>query len=125
MTAQNAAVTDLIRSYYRAYETSDRPLVETLLSGDFTFTSPRDDHIDRASFFAKCWPFHEQLRTFHLLQLGIDGDHALVRYQAQKIDGDGFCNVEHLELDQDRRPIRHIDVYFGALPGSDEDAPSS
>jgi hypothetical protein len=125
MTAQDAAVTDVIRSYYRAYETSDRALVESLLSDDFTFSSPRDDHIDRARFFAKCWPFHEQLRTFHLLQVGIDGDHALVRYQAEKIDGDGFCNVEHLELDQARRRISHIDVYFGALPGTDDDAPSS
>jgi hypothetical protein len=117
-------VTALIRSYYRAYETSDRTLAESVLSGDFTFSSPQDDRIDRASFFSKCWPFHEQVRTFHLLQLGIDRDHALIRYQAEKIDGDGFCNVEHLELDQDRRRISHIDVYFGAFPGADH-APSS
>jgi hypothetical protein len=125
MTAHNATVTDVIRSYYRAYETSDRALAESLLSDDFTFSSPVDDGIDRATFFAKCWPFHEQLRTFHLLQLGTDGRHALIRYRAEKIDGDGFCNVEHLELDQDRRRISHIDVYFGALPGTDDDAPSS
>jgi hypothetical protein len=115
VTPPNAAVTDLIRSYYRAYETSDRTLVEKLLSDDFTFSSPLDDRIDRASFLAKCWPFHEQLRTFHLRQLTIDSDHALIRYQAEEIDGNGFSNVEHVELDEDH--ITHIDVYFGALPG--------
>jgi hypothetical protein len=49
----------------------------------------------------------------------------LERTCLETIDGDAFCNVEHLELDQDRRQIRHIDVYFGALPGSDDDAPAS
>ena len=117
-------MTELIRSYYRAYESSDRPLVEQLLSDDFTFSSPVDDGIDRATFFAKCWPFHERLRTFHLLQLAVDGNHALVRYQAEKIDGDGLCNVEHVELAEGRRRIRHIDVYFGALPASGDASPT-
>src|SRR4051794_40835736 len=113
MTAQSTAVTELVRSYYRAYETSDRGLVESVLSADFTFSSPRDDRIDRAAFFARCWPFHEQVKAFHLLQVGIDGDHALVRYRAEKLNGGGFCNVEHLELDPNGGRISHIDVYFG------------
>jgi hypothetical protein len=118
-------VTDLIRSYYRAYETSDRDLIEGLLSEGFTFSSPHDDRIDRATFFAKCWPFHERLRTFQLLQVSVDGDHALVRYQAEKVDGDGFCNVEHLEFDADGSRVTHIDVYFGAVSDIDGDAASS
>jgi len=110
----NAAMTDLIRSYYRAYETSDRSVVEKLLSDDFTFTSPLDDRIDRATYFAKCWPGNEHIERFRLDQLVLDGDQALIRYEAAESAGTTFRNVEHFELDGQQ--ITHIDVYFGALP---------
>jgi ketosteroid isomerase-like protein len=113
MTTTDAA--DLIRSYYRAYETGDRATVERVLSHDFTFTSPLDDRIDRAAYFDRCWAYHTQLRTFRLDQLVVDGNHALVRYQAEEAAGTTFHNIEHFELDEQQR-VTHIDVYFGALP---------
>jgi ketosteroid isomerase-like protein len=107
----SSTVEDLIRGYYRAYETDDRAAVEAFLSPDFTFTSPLDDRIDRATYFVKCWPGHERIRAFHLAQLLVDADHALVRYDAVNNDGTGFQNVEHFVLDGHR--ATHIDVYFG------------
>jgi ketosteroid isomerase-like protein len=114
----NTDVTDLIRSYYHAYETGDRAAVEHLLSEDFTFTSPLDDRIDRATYFERCWRYHEQLRAFRLDQLVIDGNHALVRYEAEETAGTTFRNIEHFELNGQQR-VTHIDVYFGALPDND------
>ena len=111
------AMTELIRDYYNAYEISDRTIVEKLLSDDFTFCSPLDDNIDRTTFLAKCWPFHEQLHRFDLEQVAFDRNHALVRYQAHLLDGGHFRNVEHHELTDGR--ITHIDVYFGAPGGTD------
>lgn len=108
--------TELIRTYYHGYETDQRDLVENVVSDGFTFTSPRDDRIDRATYFAKCWPGHEQLRCFRLLQVTCDGDHALVRYQAVRYDGTSFENVEHFEFRDDH--VTHIDVYFGGPVGS-------
>jgi ketosteroid isomerase-like protein len=113
MTEQSSAVTEVIRDYYRAYETSDITMIDKLVSDDFTFTSPMDDHIDRATYFAKCWPGHEHLRTFNLLQVSIDGSHALIRYLAESTDGSTFCNVEHFEFDDELR-VKHVDVYFGS-----------
>jgi ketosteroid isomerase-like protein len=43
-------ISNLVRRYYRAYETKDGNALEELLSDDFTFTSPLDDHLDRASY---------------------------------------------------------------------------
>jgi ketosteroid isomerase-like protein len=108
-----AAREEAIRNYYRAYETDDRDLVDKLLSDDFTFTSPQDDCIDRATYFAKCWPGHEHLRQFTLRQVTFDGDHALVRYQAVRTDDTSFHNVEHVEFRDSQ--VTHIDVYFGAF----------
>lgn len=110
------AVIDLIRGYYRAYETGDRAVVEKFLSPDFTFSSPLDDRIDRAAYFARCWQYHEQVRSFQLRQVAVTGNHALIRYRAETTDGNSFCNVEHFELDDPH--VTHIDVYFGSLPDS-------
>ena len=57
---------DLVRKYYAAYEANDRKVVEALLSDDFRFTSPYDDHIDRATYFKKCWPNSENIRAFRI-----------------------------------------------------------
>jgi ketosteroid isomerase-like protein len=45
--------TELIRIYFKAYETKDRSALESSLSADFTFTSPYDDHIDRATYLER------------------------------------------------------------------------
>ena len=39
------------KAYYRAFEQHDRSFMEANLRSDFTFTSPFDDHIDRAAWF--------------------------------------------------------------------------
>jgi ketosteroid isomerase-like protein len=109
----NSSKEEAIRNYYRAYETGARDVVEQLLSDDFTFTSPHDDRIDRTTYFAKCWPGHQHLRQFALRQVLVDGDQALVRYQAVPTDRPSFHNVEHFEFHDGQ--VRHIDVYFGAI----------
>ena len=46
----------LARRCFETYQTRDREALEGLLADDFTFTSPYDDHIDRATYFVRCWP---------------------------------------------------------------------
>lgn len=101
----------LIRRYYKAYEDDDRPAIEQLLHPDFTFTSPADDRIDRATYFERCWPPHESIESFTVLDVCADTDGALIRYRAAELAGPGFANVEHFEFSDDR--ISHVDVYFG------------
>ena len=102
---------DLVRRYYRAYEQDDCSAIEQVLHPDFTFTSPHDDRIDRAAFFERCWPPHEQIQSFALLDVCADGHDALVRYRAAEFAGPGFANVEHFEFTDDL--ISHVEVYFG------------
>jgi ketosteroid isomerase-like protein len=101
----------LIRRYYQAYENDDQPGIEALLDPGFTFTSPDDDNIDLAAYFARCWPQHELIKSFDLLDVCADDDGALVRYRGSMVSGAGFGNVERLEFTGDR--ISHIEVYFG------------
>jgi ketosteroid isomerase-like protein len=105
----------LIRRYYQAYENDDRRAIERLLHPDFTFTSPNDDRIDRITYFERCWPPHERIEFFALLDVCADGEGALVRYRAGEYDGPGFANVEHFEFTGDH--IAHVEVYFGRQLG--------
>ena len=46
----------LARDAYGAYESGERRVLEELLTDDFTFYSPPDPGIDRATYFQRCWP---------------------------------------------------------------------
>ena len=63
------SLTELIRIYFKAYETKDRSALESTLSDDFTFTSPHDDHIDRATYLERCWPNSKHTRAIHIRKL--------------------------------------------------------
>jgi hypothetical protein len=103
----------LIRRYYQAYENDDRPAIERLLHPGFTFTSPNpdDDRIDRAAYFERCWPPHENIKSFTLLDLCADDNGALARYLAAEFTGPGFAGTEHFDFTGDQ--ITHVEVYFG------------
>ena len=57
---------DLIRKYFAAYRTNDRKLMEDGLTDDFTFTSPYDDAIEKATYFERCWPNSERIREHEI-----------------------------------------------------------
>jgi ketosteroid isomerase-like protein len=106
----------MIRTYYRAYETQDREAIDRLLADDFRFSSPRDDRIDRATYFAKCWPNTQRIRSFAIERLFAEGNEALVQYELTPIAGERFRNVEHFISDGTR--IREVVVYFGRGSGT-------
>ena len=101
----------LVRACYGAYESGDRRVVEELLSDDFTFYSPPDPGIDRATYFERCWPNHGRLAAFAFLRLAESGDDVFVTYEATRDDGTRFRNTEVLTFAGER--IRGVEVYFG------------
>jgi ketosteroid isomerase-like protein len=102
----------LIRRYYEAYENDDQSAVESVLHRDFTFSSPNDDdRIDTTAFLARCWPNHDVIEKFHLLDVCADSDSALIRYKADVTGDPGFQCAEHFEFADDL--VSHIEVYFG------------
>jgi hypothetical protein len=102
----------LTRDMYRAYETADRSVPETLLTDDFTFSSPPDVGIDRATYFERCWPNSRTVDAFAFVRLAeIGDDEVLVTYEATRADGTRFRNTEVLTFAGDR--LREVEVYFG------------
>jgi ketosteroid isomerase-like protein len=107
-----ASKADLIRALFAAYRANDRGKVEAALSDDFRFTSPYDDGIDKASYFAKCWKSTDWIAGQELERILVDGDQAFVTYQCRAKDGKSFRNTEFFVFAGDK--VRSIDVYFGA-----------
>ena len=103
---------DIIRSCFAAYRVKDRNILEDLLADDFTFTSPYDDRIDKATYFERCWPNGLRMRANTLEKIFEDGDEAFVTYKVVTHDGTEFRNTEFFTFQDDR--VRTIDVYFGA-----------
>ncbi|MGZ2482590.1 ketosteroid isomerase-like protein [Rhizobium pisi] len=100
-----------VRDLYAAYLDDRKDIAGAMLTEDFTFSSPRDDHITRAVYFERCWPKEPVFRDLHIEFLAIDGDEAVVRYRAEKLDGTSFRNMESLRFRDDK--IASVEVYFG------------
>jgi ketosteroid isomerase-like protein len=101
----------LARDTYGAYESGDRRVVEDILSDDFTFYSPADVGIDRATYFERCWPNSELIESFEFKRLVEAGDEVIVTYESRKTDGNRFRNTEVLTFAGDK--ICKAEVYFG------------
>ncbi len=101
----------MVRNLYTAYLDRRKDIVGAMLTEDFTFSSPQDDHIDRATYFERCWPNEPELNAFDIEFLVVRGDEAVVRYRAEMTDGKAFRNIESFRFDGDR--IAAVDVYFG------------
>jgi ketosteroid isomerase-like protein len=109
---QDNKLTNVVRAYFSAYESENRELAESLLADSFTFTSPNDDGIDKATYFERCWPNHDASRDQHIESIVVDGQQAFVTYQCATKGGKSFRNTEFLTFSGDR--IASVNVYFGA-----------
>ncbi|HSI54426.1 MAG TPA: nuclear transport factor 2 family protein [Ramlibacter sp.] len=109
---QDTPLNDIVRAWFGAYESENREVAETLLADGFTFTSPNDDAIDRATYFERCWPQGDAAREQSIENIVVDGtDKAFVTYLCTSA-GKTFRNTEFLTFEGGR--IASVNVYFGA-----------
>ena len=101
----------VVLDFMRAFREQDRSGAEALMSDDFVFTSPQDDHIDKSAWLERCFPsadhFDGPSRTLEIVE--VDGI-VLHRYE-YSVDGIRYRNAEALRVEGDR--VREVEVYFG------------
>jgi ketosteroid isomerase-like protein len=109
------SVSSIAKAAFEAYAMNDRAAIEALIADDLRFTSPLDNGVDRATYFARCWPNHEKLAKFEFVRVVESGAEALVTYECETVDGRRFRNTEVLTI---RNGVIHaVEVYFGwSLP---------
>ena len=104
--------TSTARALFAAFFERRREDAELLISDDFTFTSPYDDAIDRASYFNRCWPNGDRFLNFKIERTSEDADGVFVTYACNLKDGNLLRNTEYLKVRRGR--VVSVDVYFGA-----------
>lgn len=103
---------EIVRASFAAYLDQDREAAERLLADDLVFTSPQDDHIDRTTFFARCFPTAGHFASYELLEVApTDGDDVFVLYEYELASGGRYRNAE-VHTVRDGR-IHEIQVFFG------------
>ncbi|NML06015.1 DUF4440 domain-containing protein [Sphingomonas sp. G-3-2-10] len=106
-------IADTIRDFYHAYHERDRAAASALMDEGFTFTSPYDDAIGKAEWFARCWDPGDHHAAFEEDQLAETGEGgAFLTYILTLDTGLSFRNTEYLVVREGR--ILSVNVYFGA-----------
>ena len=107
-----AAPIEVARAAYRAYLAQDRPAMERLLADEFAFTSPNDDHIDRAAFLARCFPTADRFTAYELVHLADVGEgRVLALYEYELAAGGRYRNAERLTVRDGQ--LVETEVFFG------------
>jgi ketosteroid isomerase-like protein len=101
----------IARAAYEAYVSKDRAAIEALVAPDFHFSSPLDNRLDRASYFARCWPNSQTAQGFEFIHLVHSGEQVFVTYEARGAGGHRFRNTEIVTVRGSQ--IVEVEVYFG------------
>ena len=101
----------IARAAYEAYVAKNRAAIEKLIAADFHFTSPVDNRIDRATYFARCWPNNERIDGFNFINLVADRDRVFGTYEGHTKNGERFRNTEIVTVRDGQ--IVEVEVYFG------------
>ena len=108
MTQSNIQI---VEQYLQAYTDKDRAAIEAVVDGTFHFSSPRDNRLDRATYFGRCWKNSEATVGRKLIYCVADGDRVFVTYEAAWKSGKVTRNTEVFTLCDGK--IMEVEVYFG------------
>jgi ketosteroid isomerase-like protein len=106
---KNAA---LIRKYYAGWEKKDWSSFNTLLTDNFTFSSPVDAPMSKSAFKKGCWDTQSPLIGHFDLEHVVGADNeAFVMYLCHTTKGKTFRNVEYFRLKGEQ--VEAVECYFG------------
>jgi ketosteroid isomerase-like protein len=106
------ANTDVVRAVFDAYRAQDRDTIVRLLAEDYVFTSPQDDHIDKAAYLERCFPTADRFVSQELLEVVPAGDDGVfILYEYELDNGDRHRNAEHATVRDGR--LVETQVFFG------------
>jgi hypothetical protein len=99
------------RACLQAYVDKDRTAIEALIAGDYHFTSPIDNALDRETYFKRCWPNSAETAAFDYIYQMEDGNRAFIVYEGRTASGKAFRNSEVYTVRNGK--LVATEVYFG------------
>ncbi|MFC7546293.1 nuclear transport factor 2 family protein [Plantactinospora sp. GCM10030261] len=116
MTTEEAGMSlsnaEIVRAAFDAYREQDRAAADRLLAEDLVFTSPQDDHIDKAAYLERCFPTADRFAFQELLAVAETGaEGVFILYEYELRTGGRHRNTEYHTVRDGR--IVEIQVFFG------------
>ena len=103
---------DIVRDSLDAYQRQDIERASKLLADDFRFTSPQDDHIDKATYLERCFPTADRFVASEVIAIVAAGDDAvLLLYEYELKTGERYRNTEYITLRNGQ--LVETQVFFG------------
>jgi ketosteroid isomerase-like protein len=103
---------DIVKAAFAAYRAQDLATAERLFADDFVFTSPQDDHIDKATYLARCFPTADRFTSQEFLELVPAGDDGVfVLYEYALTTGERYRNAEFIRVRDGQ--LVETQVFFG------------
>jgi ketosteroid isomerase-like protein len=103
---------DIVRASFDAYLAQERDTADRLIAEDFVFTSPQDDHIDKAAFLERCFPTADRFISQEILELVSAGpDNVFILYEYELKTGDRHRNTEFIRVRDGQ--LVETQVFFG------------
>lgn len=99
------------RNFFEAFRDRRKDDLEALMSPDFVFNSPYDDHIGKREYFERCWPNGERFAEMTIERVTPDAEGAYVTYFVTTIEGKSFRNTEYLTVTDGKASAAN--VFFG------------
>jgi ketosteroid isomerase-like protein len=101
----------ITKACFDAYVRKDRSAIELLIHEEFSFTSPLDNHINRKSYFERCWPNSQHIEAFKFIHVVPFDEKVFVVYEGKSSNGEIFRNTEIFTVHDEK--ISDVEVYFG------------
>jgi ketosteroid isomerase-like protein len=103
---------EVVQQFFECYLEQDLTTAQRLAADDLTFTSPQDDHINRATYFDKCFPTASRVRWQELKRIVAATDEdVFVMYEYELLSGDVHRNAELITVRDGR--VTKVQVFFG------------
>jgi hypothetical protein len=100
----------IVKKALQAYVDKDRDAIESVIGEDYRFTSPLDNGLDRATYFARCWPNSERMEDMKFIEGAESADTAWIVYEATS-STKRFRNAEMHNIRNGK--LVATEVYFG------------
>lgn len=102
---------EIAKASYQAYVDKDRDALEALIAPEFHFSSPLDNRLNRAMYFARCWPNSQRITGFEFIRVLAVGDQVFITYEGTSTETKVFRNTEIMTIRDGQ--IEEVEVYFG------------
>jgi len=102
---------DIVTASFEAFRRQDAEAASALLDPGFVFTSPQDDHIDKATWLEICFPTAGRFGSFEFLEL-VETSHGVIVLYEYEVTGDGLYRNAELIRVSDGLMVE-TQVFFG------------